>query len=181
MKCASILAGIAIFLSSGVASATPADDSNGADLVRATLVFQDTEDSVMTDEQRFSLLYLLGYVDGCARTLQQSGLVSFDDKTDLPSIFKELVLFIGDRKILRSAPATDLVNAFLLLNYGDSQETRHAGLSLTMKIVGKIGAVELAKAKQIVEQGGAEQTATAPESNPEGDSEPQPESEDRPQ
>jgi hypothetical protein len=162
-----------------VASATPADDSSGADLVRAALLFQDHERSGMTDEQRFASLYLLGYVDGSLRTLHQSGLVAFDGETDLPSVFRDLDSFIGDSKILRTAPATDIVGAFLLLKYGETKESRQAGLSLTMKIVGEVGAVELAKAKKIAEQGGTGQPATRPELKSEGSDKPQPESEGR--
>lgn len=159
-----MLVGIAWLMAASVALATPADDARGADLVRAALLFQDHQPSAMTDEQRFSSLYLLGYLDGCVRTLKRSGLVSFDADIDLPSIIRDLVLFIGDSKILQKAPATDLVSAFLPLKYGRTKEARQEGLSLTMKIVGEIGAVELAKAKKIAEQPAAGQPATRPKS-----------------
>ena len=181
MRRGKILITIVLFIATIVVSATPADDADGASLVKAALIFQDTEGSAMTVEQRFSSLYLLGYVDGCARTLEQSGLASFDKETDLPSVFKDLVLFIGDSKILRTAPTTDLVNAFLLLKYGATEEARQVGLNMTMKLVGEVGSAELAKAKKLAEQGGAEQPATAPESKSEGKEKAKPESEERSQ
>jgi len=179
MKLTKIVASVAWLMTSFVASATPADESSGADLVRAVLLFQDDDRAVMTEEQRFASLYLLGYVDGSVRTLHQSGLVGFEGKIDLPTVFRDLVLFIGESKILRTAPATDIVGAFLLLKYGETKESRQAGLRLTMKIVGEVGADELAKAKKIAEQDGTGQPATRPESKSEGSDKPQPEEKGR--